>query len=132
MVPLSRGLSDPVSSSHSGRKITFPKEPHNDIAEFRASRRAKITPEQVGLPSYAIRALDRRPQQVGRRLGWRPRTVMAWAGLRGAVSLAAALALPQDFPERDLLIWLTLCVIFATRAPGSHAAFTHPRARDPA
>jgi monovalent cation/hydrogen antiporter len=63
---------------------------------------------------YVIRALDRRPQQVGRRLGWRPRTVMAWAGLRGAVSLAAALALPLDFPERDLLLWLTLCVIFAT------------------
>lgn len=63
---------------------------------------------------YVIRALDRRPQQVSRRVGWRPRTVVAWAGLRGAVSLAAALALPQNFPERDLLIWLTLCVIFAT------------------
>ena len=63
---------------------------------------------------YVVRALDRRPQQVPRRVGWRPRTVMAWAGLRGAVSLAAALALPQHFPERDLLIWLTLCVIFAT------------------
>ena len=63
---------------------------------------------------YVVRALDRRPQQVDLRLGWRPRTVLAWAGLRGAVSLAAALALPPTFPERDLLIWLTLCVIFAT------------------
>jgi len=63
---------------------------------------------------YMIRLLDRRPQQRARRVGWRPRTIIAWAGLRGAVSLAAALALPHDFPERDLLIWLTLCVIFAT------------------
>ena len=63
---------------------------------------------------YVIRALDRRPQQAVLRVGWRPRTVVAWAGLRGAVSLAAALALPEAFPERDLLIWLTLCVIFAT------------------
>ncbi len=63
---------------------------------------------------YVIRALDRRPQQVRMRLGWRPRTVMAWAGLRGAVSLAAALALRQDFPDRDLIIRLTLCVILAT------------------
>lgn len=63
---------------------------------------------------YVIRALDRRPQQRARRVGWRPRMVMAWAGLRGAVSLAAALALPENFPERDLLIWLTLCVIFGT------------------
>ena len=40
--------------------------------------------------------------------------IVGWSGLRGAVSLAAALALPGDFPERGLLIFLTLCVIFAT------------------
>jgi CPA1 family monovalent cation:H+ antiporter len=40
--------------------------------------------------------------------------VGGWTGLRGSVSLAAALALPPTFPERGLLIWLTLCVIFAT------------------
>ena len=63
---------------------------------------------------YVIRALDRRPSQVARRVGWRLRLVPAWSGLRGSVSLAAALALPHDFPERDLLIFLTLAVIFAT------------------
>ena len=63
---------------------------------------------------YVIRAIDRRPAQVARRVGWRPRMVVSWSGLRGAVSLAAALALPGDFPERGLLIFLTLCVIFAT------------------
>ena len=63
---------------------------------------------------YVIRALDRRPAQVARRTGWRVRMVVGWSGLRGAVSLAAALALPGDFPERGLLIFLTLCVIFAT------------------
>jgi CPA1 family monovalent cation:H+ antiporter len=40
--------------------------------------------------------------------------VVAWAGMRGAVSLAAALALPLGFPERDLLIFLTFAVILAT------------------
>jgi CPA1 family monovalent cation:H+ antiporter len=39
---------------------------------------------------------------------------VGWSGLRGSVSLAAALALPVAFPERDLLIFLTLCVVFAT------------------
>ena len=63
---------------------------------------------------YAIRAIDRRPSQVARRTTWRVRTIVGWSGLRGAVSLAAALALPGDFPERGLLIFLTLCVIFAT------------------
>ena len=43
--------------------------------------------------------------------------VIAWAGMRGAVSLAAALALPIEptpFPERNLIIFLTFCVILAT------------------
>ncbi len=43
---------------------------------------------------YVIRALDRRPSQRERRIGARARLVMAWSGMRGAVSLAAALALP--------------------------------------
>jgi len=69
---------------------------------------------------YLIRMLDRRPSQVPRRLspGWR--VVLAWSGMRGAVSLAIALALPfttdagNAFPERDLIIFLTFTVIFFT------------------
>src|SRR6266511_67766 len=41
---------------------------------------------------YLVRALDRRPSQVARRVGPRERLVSAWSGMRGAVSLAAALA----------------------------------------
>jgi Na+/H+ antiporter len=69
---------------------------------------------------YLIRALDRRPSQRARRVGAGPRLVLAWAGMRGAVSLAAALALPlttdagAPFPDRDLIIFLTFGVIFAT------------------
>ena len=69
---------------------------------------------------YVIRALDRRPEQRLRRVGWRPRAIIAWSGMRGAVSLAAALALPFEtdagtpFPDRDLIIFLTFAVIFAT------------------
>jgi CPA1 family monovalent cation:H+ antiporter len=40
--------------------------------------------------------------------------VVAWAGMRGAVSLAAALALPLDFPERDLILFLAFTVILVT------------------
>ena len=63
---------------------------------------------------FLVRALDRRASQRARRVSWRFRMVNAWAGMRGAVSLAAALALPGDFPQRDLLIFLTFCVIFVT------------------
>jgi CPA1 family monovalent cation:H+ antiporter len=63
---------------------------------------------------YLIRLLDRRPSQIGRRLGARERLVLGWSGMRGAVSLAAALALPLDFPMRDLILFLTFAVILAT------------------
>jgi monovalent cation/hydrogen antiporter len=69
---------------------------------------------------YLIRLLDRRPSQRARRVGARARVVLAWSGMRGAVSLAAALALPLNtdagtpFPDRDLLIFLTFAVIFST------------------
>jgi monovalent cation/hydrogen antiporter len=69
---------------------------------------------------YLIRLLDRRPAQRERRVGAGPRLVLAWSGMRGAVSLAAALALPlhthagAPFPDRDLIIFLTFAVIFST------------------
>jgi CPA1 family monovalent cation:H+ antiporter len=46
--------------------------------------------------------------------------LLGWSGMRGAVSLAAALALPlttdagQPFPNRPLIIFLTFGVIFGT------------------
>jgi monovalent cation/hydrogen antiporter len=40
--------------------------------------------------------------------------LVGWAGMRGVVSLAAALALPLDFPERNLVIFLAFAVILAT------------------
>jgi CPA1 family monovalent cation:H+ antiporter len=37
-----------------------------------------------------------------------------WAGLRGGVATAAALSLPFDFPERDLLQRITFGVVVVT------------------
>ncbi len=52
---------------------------------------------------------------------WRHVTIVAWTGMRGVVSLAAALALPltlrdgtTPFPGRDLILFLTFVVILAT------------------
>jgi monovalent cation/hydrogen antiporter len=56
------------------------------------------------------RMLTRRP--LTDRTG--DRIVVSWAGMRGVVSLATALALPLDLPDRDLLIFLTFCVILVT------------------
>jgi Na+/H+ antiporter len=54
------------------------------------------------------------------RSPWQERLVMSWSGMRGAVSLAAALAVPltieggAQFPQRDLILFLTFAVILAT------------------
>jgi len=40
--------------------------------------------------------------------------IVGWAGMRGVVSLAAALALPEDFPGRDLLLFARFAVIAVT------------------
>jgi monovalent cation/hydrogen antiporter len=61
-----------------------------------------------------IRIVDRREAQRERRASWRVRVVNAWCGMRGAVSLAAALALAPTFPHRDIVLFLTFAVIFAT------------------
>lgn len=41
-------------------------------------------------------------------------TVSSWAGMRGVVTLIAAMALPPDFPERDRLIFIAFVVVAAT------------------
>ena len=69
---------------------------------------------------YLVRALDRRPQQRLRRVGFRQRTVIGASGFRGAVSLAAALAVPETlhsgapFPDRDLIVFVTTGVVVIT------------------
>jgi monovalent cation/hydrogen antiporter len=68
----------------------------------------------------AIRTLDRRPSQRARRSSWRIRVVGGWAGMRGAVTLAAALAIPLEtnagdpFPGRDLIQFIAFAVILVT------------------
>jgi CPA1 family monovalent cation:H+ antiporter len=67
-----------------------------------------------------IRTLDRRPSQRARRSGWRNRVVGGWSGMRGAVSLAAALSLPlathrgDPLPGRELIQFITFALILVT------------------
>lgn len=68
----------------------------------------------VNVVTWVVRALDRRESQRARRASWRQRTILGWAGMRGAVSLAAALALPADFPAREQILLITFAVILAT------------------
>ena len=68
------------------------------------------------LPRMLVRRLrERDPMPAGSALA-----LIAWSGMRGGVSLAAALAIPlatdagEPFPGRSLILFLTFAVIFGT------------------
>jgi monovalent cation/hydrogen antiporter len=52
--------------------------------------------------------------------GWKNPLIIGWAGMRGVVSLATALSIPvmmneqSEFPQRNLIIFITFVVIFVT------------------
>jgi Na+/H+ antiporter len=79
------------------------------VAAVVLTRFAWILPATY-LPRWLIPALGRRdpPPPLAVPL------VMSWAGMRGVVSLAAALALPEQFPGRDFILATTFTVILAT------------------
>lgn len=47
-------------------------------------------------------------------LGSRAACVMSWAGMRGVVTLAVALSLPETMPGRDLMLVAAFAVILVT------------------
>ncbi|MCW3122745.1 MAG: Na+/H+ antiporter, partial [Flavipsychrobacter sp.] len=53
-------------------------------------------------------------------IDWRYVAIISWTGMRGVVSLASALAIPltlangNAFPQRDMILFITFCVIFLT------------------
>jgi monovalent cation/hydrogen antiporter len=73
-----------------------------------------VIPHAVTMPGRAEGRFGASKAPVAERLA------VGWAGMRGSVSLAAALAIPLtidaggDFPERDLIIFLTFGVILVT------------------
>ena len=73
--------------------------------------------------AYLPRLLFKKIRQRDPYPSWRHVTIIGWTGMRGVVSLAAALAIPitldgtdggTPFPGRDLILFLTFIVILAT------------------
>src|SRR6202171_5267210 len=71
-------------------------------------------------PTYLPRLWNKRLRARDPMPSWRTVFVIAFTGVRGAVSLAAALALPfalpdgESFPYRDLILFVSFGVIFIT------------------
>ena len=70
--------------------------------------------------TYVPRFLSKRLRERDPYPSWRTVFVIAFTGVRGAVSLAAALALPyalangDAFPYRDLILFVTFSLILVT------------------
>ncbi|MDE2573483.1 MAG: Na+/H+ antiporter [bacterium] len=70
--------------------------------------------------TYLPRAVSKQIAERDPKPSWRLVSIVAWSGMRGIVSLAAALALPLyafgggPFPHRSEIIFITFCVIVAT------------------
>jgi monovalent cation/hydrogen antiporter len=69
---------------------------------------------------YAVQMTERRLGRLPRRAPPAERLAVGWAGMRGSVSLATALAIPlatdagAAFPDRQLIVFLAFAVILAT------------------
>jgi len=70
--------------------------------------------------AYCPRILSKRIRMKEPNPGWQSIFVIGWAGMRGVVSLAAALAIPMTlpggaaFPHRNMILFITFCVILST------------------
>lgn len=65
-------------------------------------------------PTYRIAGYVRRLRGITVHIPLSWAVVVGWSGMRGIVSLAAALALPTGFAHRDTIVFVTFVVIFIT------------------
>lgn len=81
---------------------------------------ARIISSYVALMATLIFRPSVAPNRMGRARMWQLPLLLGWTGMRGVVSLAAALAIPitlqnnQPFPHRSLILFITFLVILLT------------------
>lgn len=74
-------------------------------------RRCSASPEEVERFSQRLTRLMADIDYFSRQpLGWRDGLIVVWAGMRGAVTVAAAQTLPPNTPSRSLLILIAFAV----------------------
>ncbi|MGL3150101.1 cation:proton antiporter [Microbacterium sp. A82] len=85
--------------------------PQDDDEEGHSSRwqkvigsRAARNPKHLGKLRADVSYFESSP------LTWKHNTIIVWAGMRGAVTLAAAQTLPENTPKRDLIIFIAFVV----------------------
>ncbi|SDH18037.1 monovalent cation:H+ antiporter, CPA1 family [Leifsonia sp. 98AMF] len=100
---------DPVFGDSAGRRPLSPKQ-----AERRRrllARRGIPTVENLTRFGTRLRRLLADIEYfTGAPLGWREGTIVVWAGMRGAVTVAAAQSLPDNTPGRSVLVLIAFLV----------------------
>jgi len=70
--------------------------------------------------AYLPRLLSKKIRRREPNPGWKQIFLIGWSGMRGVVSLASALAIPMTlssgdaFPHRNMILFITFCVILST------------------
>jgi len=68
--------------------------------------------------TFALESINAVLYRISRRAAppadWRSAAVVSWAGMRGVVTLAIALSLPETMPGRDLILFSAFVVILFT------------------
>ncbi|MBF4579556.1 cation:proton antiporter [Frigoribacterium sp. VKM Ac-2530] len=91
-------------------RISTSEGTHESFTEMNRGRR---TPSPRALDQFARRVtqgLADIEYFLAQPLGWRDGTAVVWAGMRGAVTVAAAQTLPDDTPQRPVLVLIAYAV----------------------
>ena len=92
-------------------RMTYAGGPAGDVRG--GERRAGARPSERDLERFALRVtqgLADIEYFLREPLGWREGTAVVWAGMRGAVTVAAAQTLPEDTPQRSVLVLIAFAV----------------------
>ncbi|MFT4167319.1 MAG: sodium:proton antiporter [Microlunatus sp.] len=79
-----------------------------------AEHAARVSARSAQLSSHLTRRIADLDYLSAQAFGWREGVVLVWAGMRGAVTLAAAQSLPADTPQRASLILIAFLVAAGT------------------
>jgi monovalent cation/hydrogen antiporter len=101
------------------------ESPQPRVGRGGKKKRAPTAARLDRVKTFAKRSLFDVDYFVAAPLGWREGGILVWAGMRGAITLAAAQTLPSDAPHRSLLIHIAFTVAAGSLViqGGSLAAF---------
>lgn len=104
----SAGMQARVESMRS--KLDDPEAARAAVQEHRRGRRIPTARDVERFGSRVRQALGDIAYFRKAPLGWRDGTAVVWAGMRGAVTVAAAQTLPEGTPQRALLVFVAFAV----------------------